>query len=94
MFSKIYNRSNNFGIQKKNNFDFYFQTWKNRRTASAIAPRLLKQLPLDQAKHVTTEVLSTATDPSSYQDRAVQKNEQMSIGIKISDTELANNGFC
>ena len=94
LFSKIYNRTNNFGIQKKNNFDFYFQTWKNRRTASAIAPRLLKQLPLDQAKHVTTEVLSTATDPSSYQDRAVQKNEQMSIGIKISDIELANNGFC
>ena len=26
-FSKIYKRTNNFGIQKKNNFDFYFQTF-------------------------------------------------------------------
>ena len=26
LFSKIYNRTNNFGIQYKNNFDFYFQT--------------------------------------------------------------------
>ena len=26
LFSKIYNRTNNFGIQNKNNFDFYFQT--------------------------------------------------------------------
>ena len=94
LFSKIYNRTNNFRIQKKNNFDFYFQTWKNRKAASAVAPRLLKQLPLDQAKHITTEVLSTATDPSSYQDRAVQKNEQMSISTKIRDSELANNGFC
>ena len=47
LFSKIYNRTNNFGIQKKNNFDFYFQTSKNRKTACAIAPKLLKQLPLD-----------------------------------------------
>ena len=26
LFNKIYNRTNNFGIQKKNNFGFYFQT--------------------------------------------------------------------
>ena len=29
-----------------------------------------------------------AKDPSNYQDRAVQKNEQMPIDIKISDSEL------
>ena len=57
LFSKIYDTTNNFGSQKKNNFDFYFQTLKNRKTAGAIAPKLLKQLPLDQTKHTTTEVL-------------------------------------
>ena len=87
-FSKIYNRTNNFGIQNKNNFDFYFQIWKNRKTSAAIAPKLLKQLPFDQAKHITTEVLSTVKDPSNYQDRADQKNEQMPIDIKISNSEL------
>ena len=70
-FSKIYNRTNNFGIQNKNNFDFYFQTWKNRKTARAIAPKILKQLPLPQANQITTEVLFTAKDPSNYQDREV-----------------------
>ena len=88
LFSKIYNRTNNFGIQNKNNFDFYFQTWKNRKTAGAIAPKLLKQLPLVQTNQITTEVLSTAKDPSNYQDREFQKNEQMPIDIKISDNDL------
>ena len=71
LFSKIYNRTDNFGIQNKNNFDFYFQTWKNRKTAGAIAPKILKQLPLPQANQITTEVLLTAKDPSNYQDREV-----------------------
>ena len=73
LFSKIYNRTNNFGIQNKNNFDAYFQTWKNRKTVGAIAPKILKQLLLPQANQITTEVLSTAKDPSNYQDREVQK---------------------
>ena len=89
-FSKIYNRTNNFGIQNKNNFDFYFQTWKNRKTAGVIAPKILKQLPLPQANQITTEVLSTAKDPSNYQDREVQKNEQIPIDIKMSDDELVS----
>ena len=87
LFSKIYNRTNNFGIQNKNNFDFYFQTWKNRETAGAIAPNILKQLPLPQANQITIEVLSTAKDPSKYQDREVQKNEQIPIDIKMSDDD-------
>ena len=29
-----------------------------------------------------------AKDPSNYQDRAVQKNEQMSNDIKMSDSKL------
>ena len=87
LFCKIYNRTNNFVIQNKNNFDFYFQTWKNRKTAGAIALKILKQLPLPQANQITTEVLSTAKDPSKYQDRKVQKNEQIPIDIKMSDDD-------
>ena len=88
LFSKIYNRTNNFGIQNKNNFDFYFQTWKNRKTAGAIGPKLLKQLPLAQANQITTEVLSIAKDPSNYKDREVKKNEQVPINIQITEDEL------
>ena len=40
LFSKTYNRRKTFGIQKNTNFDFNFQTCKNRKTAGAIAPKL------------------------------------------------------
>ena len=31
LFSKIYNRTNTFGIQRKNDFDFQFQNWIRRK---------------------------------------------------------------
>ena len=89
LFSKIYNRTNNFGIQNKNNFDFYFQTWKNRKTAGTLGPKLLKQLPLPQANQVTCEVLSTVNDPNNYKDRGTQKNQQVPIDAQMSDNELS-----
>ena len=87
LFSKIYNKTNNFGIQNKNSFDFYFQTWKNGKTTVAIAPKILKQQPLPQTNQITTEVLSKAKDPSNYQDKEVQKNEQIPIDIKMPDDD-------
>ena len=88
LFSKIYNRTNNCGIQNKNNFEFYFQTWKNRKTGGAIGPKILKQLSSTQANQVSTEVLSTAKDPKNYENREVQKNKQMPIDIKMNENKL------
>ena len=85
MFTKIYNRTNNFGIQKKNNFDFYFSTWKNRKTTGPIGQKILKQLPAAQTNQITAEVLSTAKNPANYYDRDIEKNEQVPIDIKITD---------
>ena len=31
LFSKIYNRTNTSGIQKKNNFEFNFNLWKTKK---------------------------------------------------------------
>ena len=31
LFTKIYNRKNTFGIQKKNNFEFNFNLWKTKK---------------------------------------------------------------
>ena len=87
MFSKIYSRTNNFGIQKKKNFDFYFATWKNRKTIGSVGTKILKQLPQSIANQVTCEVLSTVKDPSNYQDRTFQKNEQKPIDFKIDKTD-------
>ena len=88
LFSKIYNRTNNCGIQNKNNFEFYFQTWKNRKTGGAIGPKILKQLLSTQANQISTEVLSTAKDPKNYENREVQKNKQMPINIKMNENKL------
>ena len=88
LFSKIYSRTNNFGILKKNNFDFHFQTWKKRKTTDAVGPKILKQLPQSTANQITTKVLSNAKDPSNYQDRTVHKNEQKPIGFKIDDDQM------
>ena len=87
LFSKIYNRTNNFGIQNKNDFDYYFQTWKNRKTGGAIGPKILKQLSSTQANQIST-VLSTAKDKKYYENREVQKNEQMPINIKMNENKL------
>ena len=73
LFTKIYNRTNNFGIQKKNNFDFYFSAWKNRKTTGPIEQKILKQLP---------EVLSTAKNPANYYDRDIEKNDQVQFILK------------
>ena len=87
MFSKIYSRRNNFGIQKKNNFDFYFATWKNRKANANIGAKILKQQPQSIANQVTCEVLSNVKDSMNYQDRAVHKNEQKPIDFKIDNSE-------
>ena len=80
MFSKIYSRTNNFGIRK--NFDFHFVTWKNRKAIGSIGPKILKQLPKSVANQVNCEVLSLAKDPSNYEDRTVNENEQKPINVE------------
>ena len=48
LFSKIYNRTNHFGIQNKGNFDFYFQTWKSRKQNGAVGTKILNHLAPDE----------------------------------------------
>ena len=43
---------------------------------------------MPQANQITTDVLSTVKDPINYQDREVQKNEQVLIDIETTDNEL------
>ena len=82
LFSKIYSRTNIFGIQKKNNFDFHFATQKNRKTTGSIGPKILKQLPQSVANEVNCKVLSLAKDPSNYEDRTVNENEQKPVNVE------------
>ena len=71
--SKIYNRTNKFGIEKKKTFKFYFQTWKNKKNQ-----KFLKQL--------STKV--RAKDLSNYEGREVEKYEQVPIEVMLADDQL------
>ena len=42
LFSKIYNRTNTFGIQKKNNFEFLFNLWKTKKNKKIYKQMLYK----------------------------------------------------
>ena len=46
LFPKIYNRTNNFGVQKESNFEFVYSTWKTRRQNNrSFAPKIINELP-------------------------------------------------
>ena len=63
LFSKIYNRTNSFGIEKKNTFEFHFQTWKNKKNQ-----KFLKQL--------STKAL--AKDPSNcFKKKRIEKRKML-----------------
>ena len=70
LLSKIYNRTNSFGIEKKNNFDFNFQTWKTKKVQKRLSPM---------------KVVSTAKDPANYEGRQVGKHEQIPVDIMLQD---------
>ena len=73
LFSKIYNRTNSFGIEKKNTFEFHFQTWKNKKNQKFLKQLLAKAL---------------AKDPSNYEGCKIEKHEQVPIEVMLADDQL------
>ena len=69
LFSKIYNRTNTFGIQKKNNFEFHLNLWKTKKNQKVY-------------KQMSNKAI--VKDPSNYEEREIEKNEQAPIDISIS----------
>ena len=69
LFSKIYNKTNTFGIQKKNNFEFHFNMWKTKKNQKIYKQMLYKAI---------------AKDPSNYEEHEIEKNEQAPTDISIS----------
>ena len=84
LFSKNYNRTNNFGIQKKSNFDFNFATWKNKKSLT----QNVKQT-IQMQVQITAEGFSTAKNPANYRSRETEMNEQVPIDIRITDDIMA-----
>ena len=68
LFSKIYNRTNTFGIQKKSNFEFNFNLWKAKKNQ-----KIYKQMSYK----------AIAKDPSDYEEQDIEKNEQAPTDISV-----------
>ena len=73
-FSKIYNRTKNFGIQRKNNSDFNFKTWSKEKMQKNLKP-------------FSPKVDTIAKDPSNYEAEEVEKHEQVPINISLNDNQ-------
>ena len=73
LYPKIYNRTVNFGIQMKSDFDFSFQDWRLWKNNAPIDHN--KAAPTKQL--LVTDVLSKGKNPKDYKDREVNENEQV-----------------
>ena len=59
-----------------------------QKTNGSAAARIVNQFSPNQAKQITTEVLSQPKDPKDYQNRVVHENEQAPIDFKIPNEEF------
>ena len=82
LFPKIYNRTNNSGVQKESNFS----TWKTRKQNNSrpIAPKIINELPAPTKQVLVTDMLSNAKNPKDYQNREVNEFEQTPLYFKKS----------
>ena len=88
-YPRIYNRVNVFSIKNKNDFDFVFQSWKAKRQNGPVSPKTINELPMPTNQLLVTEMLSKAKDPKNYQERIVNKFEQLPL---VSETiEVLSN---
>ena len=86
LFLKVYNRTNNFGVQKESNFEFVFSTWKTRKQniGRTIAPRMINELLAPTKQVLVTDMLSKAKNPKDYQNREVNEFEQVPLNFEKS----------
>ena len=58
LFTKIYNRTNTFRIQKKNNFELHFNLWKTKKN-----PKIYRQMSYK----------AIVKDPPNYEEHEIEK---------------------
>ena len=78
LFSKIYNKTNTFGIKRKNNFDFNFLLWKKKKIQNSV-----------KNFNSSLKVDSLAKNPSNYENREVEKHDQRPVETSMNNKSLA-----
>ena len=82
LYPKTYNRTVDFGIQEKRDFDFSFQNWRLRKSNTPIGHEIIEELPAPTKQLLATDVSSKGKRAKDYKDREVNENEQVPINIK------------
>ena len=59
-----------------------------QKTNGSAAARIVNQFSPNQAKQITTEVLSQPKDPKDYQNRVVHENEQAPIEFPNEESPI------
>ena len=76
LYSKIYARTNAFGIQNKAKFDFVYSKWKNNKNAlSFIQTLIVNELPFTQA------AIKQEKNVDNYKNRIRHPTEQKPIKV-------------
>ena len=88
LYSKIYNRTVDFDIQKKSDFDFSFQNWRLQKNNGPIGHKINEELPAPTKQLLIPDALSKGKSPEDYKDREVDENEQVPINIKQQSPPL------
>ena len=85
LFPKIYNRINNFVVQKESNFEFAFAVWKARKqNKGIIAPKIINELLTPTKQVLVTDMLSKPKNLKDYKNREVNEFEQVPLYFEKS----------
>ena len=86
LYAKIYNRTNSFGIERKNDFDFQFQMWRKEKQQKFIAKEPSnyanrkiekeEQAPLDEDK-INNKKIKLNKKRKMLEEKLEENNEAM-----------------
>ena len=86
LFSKIYNRTNTFGINRKNNFDFNFQLWKRKKIQKN---NLLAKNPANYENRVVKKNEQQPIDVSLDENQTILTHTN-GVGITLKKKIMRN----
>ena len=84
LYAKIYNRTNNFGIERKNDFDFQFQMWQKEKQQKFIAKEPVNYV---NRKIEKKEQVQVVVDEDKSNDRKNKLNKKR----KMLEEKLEEN---
>ena len=83
LYAKIYNRTNNFGIERKNDFDFQFQMWRKEKQQKFIAK--------EPANYVNRKIEKEEQAPLVDEDKINDKKNKLNKKRKMLEEKLEEN---